>query len=49
MFLSVFMWSLCKCNCCLIFELILRNTRSNNKVYNDNKRLGFLSTVNFSD
>jgi len=33
--LSVFMWNLCKCNCWLIIEVILRNARCNNKVYSD--------------
>jgi len=33
LFLSVFMWNLCKCNCWLITEVILRNARCNNKVY----------------
>ena len=27
------MWNLCKCNCWLIIEVILRNARCNNKVY----------------
>ena len=31
--LIVFMWNLCKCNCRLIIEVILRNARCNNKVY----------------
>jgi len=30
------MWNLCKCNCWLIIEVILRNARCNNKVYTDN-------------
>ena len=30
--LSVFMWNLCKCNCSLITEVILRNAQCNNKV-----------------
>ena len=33
MFLKVFKWNLCKCNCWLIIEVILRNARCNSKVY----------------
>jgi len=40
-FLSVFMWNLCKCNCWLIIEVILRNARCNNKVYST--RMCFLA------
>ena len=32
-FLIVFMWNLCKWNCWLIIEVILRNARCNNKVW----------------
>ena len=34
-FLIVFMWNLCKCNCWLIIEVILRNARCNSKVYGE--------------
>ena len=33
MFLNAFMWNLCKCNCWLTIEVILRNARCNSKVY----------------